>query len=63
MVIDVETVIDLLEELEKQFSLQGVSQQRELLIAFANYIELNNKKLGGKKTLDLADYFIAINCG
>jgi hypothetical protein len=34
MVVDVETVIDLLEELEKQFSLQGVSQQRELLKAF-----------------------------
>ena len=47
----------------KQLTLTDVSQQRELLIAFANYIELNNNKLGGKKTLDLADYFIAINCG
>jgi len=54
---------NLIEHLNKQFSLSGVSQQRELLIAFANYIKLNNKKLRGKKTLDLVDYFIAINCG
>lgn len=50
-------------DLQEQLLIQRVSQQRELLIAFANYIKLNNKKLGGKKTLDLVDYFIAINCG
>ena len=43
---------------------KGVQKaQRELLIAFSNYIELNNKKLGGKKTIDIVEYFIAINCG
>ena len=47
----------------KKLTLTDVSQQRELLIAFANYIDLNKKNLGGKKTLDLVDYFIAINCG
>jgi len=51
------------QEKVKNLALCDVSQQRELLIAFANYIKLNNKKLRGKKTLDLVDYFIAINCG
>lgn len=54
---------DKVNEYANKLVLSGVSQQRELLIAFANYIELNNNKLGGKKTLDLVDYFIAINCG
>lgn len=54
---------DKVNEYANKLVLSGVGQQRELLIAFANYIELNNNKLGGKKTLDLVDYFIAINCG
>ena len=54
---------DVEKAISQSLTLTNVSQQRELLLAFVNYIDLNNKKLGGKKTLDLVDYFIAINCG
>ena len=55
MVIDVETVIDLLEELEKQFSLQGVSQQRELLIAFDTMRQFDIKHDDIEESID---YFL-----
>ena len=55
MVVDVETVIDLLEELEKQFSLQGVSQQRELLIAFDTMRQFDIKHDDIEESID---YFL-----
>lgn len=49
---------------EKQFAIHGVSQQRELLIAYEkNHYTPQEWALASKQCIEDIDNFLAINCG
>ena len=49
--------------LKEQFSLQGVSQQRELLEAYQHFIDWNEEHDRKASTSERIESFIASNCG
>jgi len=55
--------IDLVEELNKQLLLHNVSQQRELLVAFAEWILSSEEDITSEMINKDVNTFLATNCG